>query len=105
MNNRTEDPALIAATRFDLWTPSPATEDVARVKVTPPEVLPTPLSGASVMSKTQNLLLLLTGVGFIHLAKPVMLPIVLACVAGMALKPLIRWLTCCRIHPAIVAAV
>src|SRR5204863_8279362 len=39
-----------------------------------------------------------------YFARPVILPICLACVAAMALKPLIRWLSCCHIAPALSAA-
>ena len=44
-------------------------------------------------------------VAFLYLARPVVLPIILACVGGMALKPLIRWLSKCHIPPALSAAV
>ena len=63
------------------------------------------LSAAAVMLKTQSILLVLGGLGFLHLARPVILPIVLAVVGGMTLKPLIRWLSNCRIRPALGAAV
>jgi predicted PurR-regulated permease PerM len=42
---------------------------------------------------------------FLYFARPVVLPIVLACVAGMTLKPLIRWLSEFHIPPALSAAV
>ncbi len=42
---------------------------------------------------------------FLYFARPVVLPIFLACVAGMTLKPLIRWLSECHIRPALSAAV
>lgn len=42
---------------------------------------------------------------FLYFARPVALPIVLACVAGMALKPLIRWLSHCHIPPVLGAAI
>jgi predicted PurR-regulated permease PerM len=44
-------------------------------------------------------------VGFLYFARPVVLPVVLACVAGITLKPLIRWMSCCHIAPAISAAI
>jgi predicted PurR-regulated permease PerM len=44
-------------------------------------------------------------VAFLYFARPVVLPIFLACVGGMTLKPLIRWLSCCHIPPALSAAV
>jgi predicted PurR-regulated permease PerM len=43
-------------------------------------------------------------VAFLYFARPVVLPVFLACVGGMALKPLIRWLSKCRIPPAFSAA-
>ena len=42
---------------------------------------------------------------FLYFARPVVLPIFLACMAGMTLKPLIRWLSECHIRPALSAAV
>jgi hypothetical protein len=53
----------------------------------------------------QIVLILLGTIDFLYFARPVVLPIVLACVAGMALKPLIRWLSCCHIPPALSSAV
>ena len=47
----------------------------------------------------------LGGVAFLYFARPVVLPIFLACVAGMALKPLIRWLSLGHIPPAIWSAI
>ena len=42
---------------------------------------------------------------FLYFARPLVLPVFLACVAGMALKPLIRWLSCCHLPAALSAAV
>jgi predicted PurR-regulated permease PerM len=44
-------------------------------------------------------------IAFLYFARPVILPIFLACVAAMTLKPLIRWLSYCHISPAFSAAV
>jgi predicted PurR-regulated permease PerM len=44
-------------------------------------------------------------VGFLFFARPVMLPIVLACVGAMTLKPVIRWFGYCRIRPAFAAGI
>ena len=44
-------------------------------------------------------------IAFLYFARPVVLPVILACVAGMTLKPLIRWLSYCHIPPALSAAV
>jgi predicted PurR-regulated permease PerM len=60
------------------------------------------------MAKVAPLLYVLTAfaaVAFLYFARPFLLPIVLACVGGMALKPLIRWLSQCHVMPAISAAV
>jgi predicted PurR-regulated permease PerM len=53
----------------------------------------------------QLAILLLGTIAFLYLARPVVLPIFMACVAAMTLKPLIRWLSCCHIPPALSAAV
>ncbi len=53
----------------------------------------------------QIALILLGTITFLYFARPVVLPIFLACVAGMALKPLIRWLSSFHIPPALSAAV
>ena len=50
-------------------------------------------------------LIVLGTIAFLYFARPVVLPVVVACVAGMTLKPLIRWLVCCHIPPAVSAAV
>lgn len=57
------------------------------------------------MTPVQVILLALGTIAFLYFARPVILPIFLACVAGMALKPLIRWLSYCHIPPALSAAV
>jgi predicted PurR-regulated permease PerM len=53
----------------------------------------------------QIVLILLAAIAFLYFARPVILPIFLACVAAMTLKPLIRWLSYCHIPPALSAAV
>jgi predicted PurR-regulated permease PerM len=53
----------------------------------------------------QIALIVLGVVGFLYFARPVILPIFLACVGGMTLKPLIRWLSQFHIPPALSAAV
>jgi predicted PurR-regulated permease PerM len=63
---------------------------------------------ALTVSKTalsQVVLILLGVVAALYFARPVLLPIFIACVAGMTLKPLIRWSTVCRIPTALSAAV
>jgi predicted PurR-regulated permease PerM len=53
----------------------------------------------------QSALIVLGVLAFLYFARPVVLPIFLACVGGMTLKPLIRWLSQCHIPPALSAAV
>ena len=53
----------------------------------------------------QTVLIVLGSIAFLYFARPVVLPIVFACVAGMTLKPLIRWLSNWHIPPALSAAV
>ena len=66
-----------------------------------------PASSASVTRTTpvQIVLIVLGIIAFLYFARPVVLPVVLACVAGMALKPLIRWLSNCHIPPGFSAAI
>jgi len=70
---------------------------------------PLPADGiAATVTKTspvQIVLIVLGAMAFLYFARSVVLPIVLACVAGMTLKPLIRWLSCIHIPPALSAAV
>ncbi len=55
--------------------------------------------------RLQSVLIILGVIAFLYFARPVVLPVVLACVAGMTLKPLIRWSSDVHIPPAISAAV
>ena len=50
-------------------------------------------------------LLLLGTVAFLYFARPVVLPVFLAILAAMALKPLMRWLSFLRIPTAVSAAI
>jgi len=54
---------------------------------------------------TQIVLIVLGTIAFLYFARPVILPVFLACVAAMTLKPLVRWLSYCHIRPALAAAV
>ena len=52
------------------------------------------------------MLAVLAVIGFLYFARPVVLPVVLACVAAMTLKPLaIRWFSDYHIAPALSSAV
>ncbi|HTL56444.1 MAG TPA: hypothetical protein VL361_12245, partial [Candidatus Limnocylindrales bacterium] len=68
---------------------------------------PAPLgtSAAAKATPVQIALVVLGVVAFFYFARPVVLPIFLACVGGMTLKPLIRSLSQCHIPPALSAAV
>jgi predicted PurR-regulated permease PerM len=71
------------------------------------EPVPAEPIGATAAKATpvQIVLIVLGVIAFLYFARPVILPVCLACVAGMTLKPLIRWLSCCHIPPALSAAV
>ncbi len=71
------------------------------------EALPAaPIVAAVAKATTVQIVILLLGtIAFLYLARPVALPVVLACIAAMTLKPLIRWLSYCHIPLAISAAV
>ena len=56
-------------------------------------------------TSVQIALVVLGVVAFLYFARPVVLPIFLACVGGMALKPLIRWLSQYHVPPGLSAAV
>jgi predicted PurR-regulated permease PerM len=87
---------------------SPAgTLDVPDKNAPGSEPLPVPSSAAAATKTTpvQIVLIVLGVIAFLYFARPVVLPVFLACVAGTTLKPLIRWLSCCHIPPALSAAV
>jgi predicted PurR-regulated permease PerM len=65
-------------------------------------------SGVTTFAKTslvQFVIVVLGAVAFLYSARPVVLPIFLAGVAAMTLKPLIRWLSWCHLPPALAATV
>jgi predicted PurR-regulated permease PerM len=71
------------------------------------EAAPSEISAAIPMIRlsVQTVLILLGIIPFLYFARPVLIPICLACVAAMTLKPLIRWLAYyCQIPPAVSAA-
>jgi len=81
----------------------------AAPRVDPFSVEPPPAeriaAAATKTTPVQIVLIVLGVIVFLYFARPVVLPVFLACVAGMALKPLIRWLSYCHIPPALSAAV
>lgn len=65
-----------------------------------------PVTTPATNTKPVQVVLIVPGViVFLYFARPVVLPVVLACVAGMTLKPLIRWLSRWRVPPAVGAGV
>ncbi len=69
-----------------------------------PTLLPAPLK----LSKTalaQTVLIVLGTIGALYFSRPVLLPIIIACVAAMTLKPLMRWSSYLHVSPPISAAV
>jgi predicted PurR-regulated permease PerM len=61
----------------------------------------------ALVGRTTPVQIVLVGLGaiaFLFFARAVVLPVVLACVAGMTLKPLIRWLSILRLPPGLSAA-
>lgn len=79
-------------------SPSPDTRNTE-----PP---PAELTAAATPRTTaaQLVLVVLGVLAFLYFARPVVLPIFLACVAAMTLKPLIRWSSAWHIPPALSAA-
>jgi predicted PurR-regulated permease PerM len=89
-----------------------AAKDDSPVAVAPPaDALngqPPPAERIATVAKVapvQIVLIVLGTIAFLYFARPVVLPVFLACVAGMTLKPLIRWSACCHIPPALSAVV
>jgi len=68
---------------------------------------PLPASKAATISPTtpaEIVMVVISIIAFLYFARPVVLPIVLALVSGVALKPLIRWLYYCHLPPPLSAA-
>ena len=76
--------------------------DAPIVEVPPAEPAATPATNTP---PARIGLIVLGMIAFLYFARPVVLPIVLACVAGMTLKPLIRWLSYGHIQPPLGAAI
>ena len=68
-------------------------------KLTPPDN-----AAATKPNLMQIGLVVLGAIAFLYFARPVVLPVVLACIAGVTLKPLIRWCSYCHIPPGLSAA-
>ena len=86
------DPAVTATPRADVPSVvSPSAEPI--------------IAAVAMTTPVQMLMIVLGPIAFLYFARPVVLPVFLACVAAMTLKPLIRWLSYCHIRPALSAAV
>jgi predicted PurR-regulated permease PerM len=70
-----------------------------------PASAPSCAPAAAKTTPVQIVMIVLGVIAFLYFARPVILPVFLACVAGMTLKPLIRWSSCCHIPPPLSAAV
>jgi len=71
-------------------------------------VTPSAESGPAIAVKaisSQIVLVVLGTIAFFYFARPVLLPVILACIAGMTLKPLIGWLYHCHVPKPLSAAV
>jgi predicted PurR-regulated permease PerM len=70
---------------------------------------PSPLEeiglAATKVTPLQVVLMVLGTIAFLYFARSVVMPIFLACVAAVTLKPLIRWLSYCHIPPPLGAAI
>ncbi len=64
-----------------------------------------PAATAAKATPLQIVMIVLGTIAFLYFPRPLVLPVFMACFAGMALKPLIRWLSGCHIPPALSAAV
>jgi predicted PurR-regulated permease PerM len=87
--------------------PRAAKDDLIAI-VMPCAAVLTPEPGAPTkgkMSPMQIILIVLGTIAPLYFARPVFLPIFLALVAAMVLKPLIRWASCWHIPPAFSAFV
>lgn len=66
-----------------------------------PSIVPTPVKTVP----TQWILIGLGTIAFLYFARPVVLPLFLAILAAMALKPLMRWVAVIHLGPSLSAAV
>jgi predicted PurR-regulated permease PerM len=87
-----DDSTFVASPRVDALPGPPFSAE--------PIVVP-----AAKTTPAQTALIVLGTIAFLYLARPVVLPVIMACVAAMTLKPLIRWSSYCHIPPLISAAV
>jgi predicted PurR-regulated permease PerM len=88
----TDESAVTAAPRED----APAGQPVSA---------PSSDTAVTKTTRVQIVLIVLGTIAFLYFARPVILPIFLACVVGMTLKPLIRWSSYCHVPAPLSAAV
>ncbi len=86
-------------------SPQPSPSGVESIIEAATPAVPSSPAPAARTKPAQTVLAVLGTIAFLYFARPVVLPIVLACVAGMTLKPLIRWLSYCHIPPALSAVI
>jgi predicted PurR-regulated permease PerM len=91
----------IAANDASLVAAAPC---ASALRVESPSVEPAGATAPKTMPG-QSLTMMLGTIAFLYFARPVVLPMFMAFVAAMTLKPLIRWLSYCCIPPGISAAV
>src|SRR2546430_656311 len=85
-----------------LTQPATVTQDAAPAAGLPAEPVTATVTRATLV---QVVLVVLGLTGFFYFARPVILPLFLACIGAMTLKPLIRWSTACRLPPTLSAAI
>jgi predicted PurR-regulated permease PerM len=91
----------IPATDVLAVEPAPSA-DALGAEPPPAEVI---AAAVTKLTPAQIVMVALGTIAFLYFARPVILPVFLACAAGMTLKPLIRWSSCCHIPPPLSAAV
>jgi predicted PurR-regulated permease PerM len=84
---------------------NPASHPVTLEVAAAPPPLPSNPAAAAKTTPVQFVLIALGVIAFLYFARPVVLPVFLACLTGMALKPLIGWLTRWHIRCEFSAAV
>jgi predicted PurR-regulated permease PerM len=97
--------AQLTSSRLNMDPDSSTHQDTANGDLTDAAPTQPDRAPAAKATPVQIALIVLGTVAFLYFARPVVLPIILACVGGMTLKPLIRWLSQWHIPPALSAAV
>ena len=82
-----------------------ATMTLASPPTREPSSPDTPSARVGKTTPAQIVLVALGAIAFLYFARAVVMPVTLACIAGMALKPLVRLLSKCHLRPAFGAAI